>query len=95
MANIFWIDKERKKYYAKDVTNRHLLNIIKYIAKGGGYLSFLSYNVINDIYDEAIMRGLRPNCTRSELLKAYDIRISDYECAMEQDFTIQRWHGQD
>lgn len=95
MNSIFWIDKQDKKYKSNDVTDRHLLNIINYIAKGGGYLYFLSERVIDDIYDEALLRGLKPAYRRSELKSKYDERIADYELALEEEVNQQHWHGQD
>lgn len=94
MDKIFWIDKYDKKYKSSDVSDRHLLNIINYITKGGGYLFFLNHQVIDDIYDEAIIRGLKPKHRRSELKDKYDERMSEYEYALLESVNQEHWHGQ-
>lgn len=91
----FWIDKEDRKYKANEISDSHLINIINYIAKGGGYLFFLSERVIDDIYDEAITRGLKPKFRRSELKAKYDERMADYEYALVESVYQEHWYGQD
>lgn len=94
----FWEGKD-KNYTKDEVTDSHLLNIINFIANGKGYLHFLNHKVIHDIYDEAIIRGLKPNYTRSNLLNSYDERLSDYEYEFEMQIISELehefWHGQD
>lgn len=95
MRKTFWIDKYHKKYKPSEIADTHLLNIIQHIFKGGGYLSFLSHDAIDDIYDEALIRGLKPKYRRSELKAIYDERMADYEYALMEEVNMQHWHGQD
>ena len=56
---IFWIDKNLKQYYKKEVDDNYLMNIAKALTRGVGDTSFvLSGNVISNIYEECFNRGL-------------------------------------
>lgn len=78
MKKVFWIDENNNKYKSDEISDEYLLIIIKYISMGGGYLFFLNERVIDDIYDEALIRGLKPKTERSELKNKYNERKADY-----------------
>lgn len=80
-----WEDKDKKGLDSTQIDNRYLLNIIKFISSGGGDLSFISEDKIDDIYDEALVRGLKPKQKRSELKMAYRNKRNSYQSAIEDE----------
>lgn len=95
----FWEDVNYNKLSKQQVDDRYLLNIICFIARGKGRLSFLNEDKIDDIYDEAILRGLKPKYTRSECKMAYRGKSDEFEeafhSAMMKEIEQEFWHGQD
>lgn len=67
MKETAWIDIDFNEYTMDEITDRYLLNIIKFMAKGGGYNDFLTYEKRQDLVDEAIRRGLIKDSVDSEL----------------------------
>ena len=56
---IFWIDKHGQEYYKSEIDNDYLLNIAKGLTRGVGHTDFcLENNVISNIYEECVNRGL-------------------------------------
>ncbi|MED1125555.1 hypothetical protein [Bacillus atrophaeus] len=65
---IAWIDISRKSYYMEEISDAYLLNIIKFVNKGGGYLDFLTEEKIINLFKEADRRCLKHGCSLSKAL---------------------------
>lgn len=61
--NIVWEDVKRNKYLLSDIGSSHLLNILKFIQRGGGYGKYVVYSNIRMLHEEALRRGLKPHAT--------------------------------
>lgn len=57
---VAWIDVDNNEYSLSDISDEHLLNILNFINRGGGYDSFVTVPVVGNLYSEAIERGLKP-----------------------------------
>ena len=54
----FWIDKNHKRYFRKEIDNKYLMNIAKALTRGVGDSNFVNQRVIEDIFEECFNRGL-------------------------------------
>lgn len=63
-----WIDINTREYKLCNITDSHLLNILNFITRGGGYDSFMSVEVIERLYNEAIKRELKPHYSLNRTL---------------------------
>lgn len=58
MKQVAWIDINNKHYTMNEISDAHLLNILKFIGDGGGYGHFLTVDKTGDLLKEAFDRGL-------------------------------------
>lgn len=69
---IAWMDINRKSYYMEQISDEYLLNIIKFVSKGGGYLNFLTEKKIRNLFREADIRGLKHECSLSKAILLFN-----------------------
>lgn len=74
-----WCDKNYKTYTLKEIDDRYLLNILKFISNGGGYTEFMSEKTITLLFNEAKKRGIKHNYELEQLISAYYQKLSDEE----------------
>jgi hypothetical protein len=55
---VAWIDKNYKHYSMDEISDSHLINILRFISDGGGYDHFLTEGKIINLLKEAFDRGL-------------------------------------
>lgn len=70
MKNIAWIDVHHRKYTLSQLDDGHLMNIIKFIYRGGGYDQFLTREKVANLYVEARKRGFKFHFSLKELQMA-------------------------
>lgn len=75
-----WQDINGNKYELEDIDNRYLLNILRFIQKGGGNISFLDDRKIKKLYNEAIKRKLNIEYPLIMLIKAFHEKIYLWAC---------------
>ena len=56
MKNYVWQDIKGNKYLLKEIDDRYLFNILRFILKGGGNVDFLDVDKIKKLYNEANKR---------------------------------------
>lgn len=69
--NYVWCDRNYNYYTLEDIDDRYLLNILKFISNGGGYVYNINANNIRSLYEEASRRNLKHNYDLRDLLLAY------------------------
>ena len=79
-----WKDIKGNKYELKDIDDKYLLNILKFIKNGGGYVSFLDDEKIEKLYEEAIIRKLKIEYKLKMLIDSFHEKL--YFCACEPDW---------
>jgi hypothetical protein len=73
-----WVDINGKEDAIEEIDDRYLLNILKFISRGGGYTCFMSDEIITKLYKEADRRKLKHS------LKLKDLTIAFHtKCAFE------------
>lgn len=75
--NKYWIQKDSTEILVKDMTDKHIMNIIRMIENGA---SFDSEENLSWVLDESVERGLIDQKKRDEL---YDANEIERECAAE------------
>lgn len=85
IGEIAWIDGSGKKYRIEDITDRHLINILRFVCDGGGYITFLNERNIKRLFDEAKRRRLKHNYKVQDAIHAYYSKLS-YECQVCTDW---------
>lgn len=55
---IFWIDKNYKRYFKKEIDDNYLMNIAKALTRGVGDSNFVNSEIIQDVMEECFNRGL-------------------------------------
>jgi hypothetical protein len=55
---VAWIDKNYEHYSMSDISDTHLINILRFIGEGGGYDHFLTEGKIINLLTESFSRGL-------------------------------------
>lgn len=78
-----WADVNGKCYTINDIDDRYLLNILKFIARGGGYTDFLNNDRIKKIYYEAKKRNIKHKFSLAELQGAINFKI-ECECQNQE-----------
>jgi hypothetical protein len=53
-----WIDRNYKHYHMSEIEDGHLINILGFMTRGGGYAHFLTNSKIKALFNEANKRGL-------------------------------------
>lgn len=66
---IAWIDKDRKEYEMRDLTDDHLKNVLNLISRGGGHDDFVNKEVIISLYREGVARGIKIRFGLKELIE--------------------------
>lgn len=74
MNTYAWVDRDYKYYRMDEISDRYLLNILKFLCRGGGYLSFLSQERIVNLFRESDRRGLNHEYDLSHAIMLYDAR---------------------
>jgi len=74
-----WADINGKCYTIDEIDDRYLLNILKFIARGGGYTDFLDDDRIKKLYYEAKKRKIKHGLKLAELQSALAFKI-ECEC---------------
>lgn len=69
--DIVWCDVNNNKYTLKEIDDRYLLNILRFISRGGGYKDFLDEGKIRKLYNEANRRKIKHNLKLVDLISAY------------------------
>lgn len=59
MNEIAWIDVYGRKYTMDEISDEHLLNIVKFVSNGGGHPHFMTEEVIRNLFIEVDRRGFR------------------------------------
>lgn len=77
-----WCDINGKKYILQEIDDRYLLNILKFIARGGGYTDFLSEEKIKKLYNEATRRNIKHNLKLKDLLNEFYDKLN-FVCQSE------------
>ena len=55
---IFWIDKNKRRYWKSEVSDQYLINIANALVKGIGHIGFCTAERIDNIFEECYLRGL-------------------------------------
>ena len=76
---IAWIDKNRKEYRLNEITDSHLLNLLTYVYKGGGWDSFVNLESMERLYDESLKRKLNYHIGKYTYMENIRQRIVDDE----------------
>lgn len=84
MDNIVWIDKNYNEYRMDEISDRHLLNIINFMGRGGGHVDFLTPKRIEDLFFEARKRGLDHNVSMIETIE--ELREKEEVIALREIF---------
>lgn len=84
-TTLVWEDIHCKQYTLQDLDDRYLANIVKFIAKGGGSISFLDENKIKKLHQEAVARGIKNLPTLRQCIYAYDQKLNEW--ALDADIT--------
>ena len=71
-----WEDINRKQYRLQDIDDVHLSNILLFISKGGGRVSFLTEDKIKKLYAEAEGRKLTIDVSVNDLISAFNYKVS-------------------
>lgn len=71
-----WEDINGNFYTLQDIDDRYLLNILRFIRKGGGYIDFLDEDKIKKLYEEARKRKLKFNILLDELINAFYEKVN-------------------
>lgn len=66
-----WVDRQLKRYKMEDIKDSHLLNILRYMCKGGGYVDYMSFEIIENLFAEADKRGLKHSNSIHMAIDAY------------------------
>lgn len=78
MRETVWVDINGKEYSIEEINDRYLLNILKFISRGGGYTYFMSDEMITKLYKEANRRKLKHSLKLKDLIIAFHTK-----CAFE------------
>lgn len=70
--NPVWVNVELKRLNLGEIDDRYLLNILEFLVGGGGYIIYLSKEVIKVLFEEAEYRGLEHKNSLKDALKAYE-----------------------
>jgi hypothetical protein len=71
---IAWIDRNYKEYSMDEILDSHLLNILRFMCKGGGYSYFLTTEKIINLFDEANKRNLKHSNKLIDALESRDLK---------------------
>ena len=71
MSEQVWKDKTGKLYTLKDIDDRYLLNIIRFLGNGGGHHMYLDEKKIKKIYKEAIKRNIEVDVSLEALISIH------------------------
>jgi hypothetical protein len=74
MLMIAWIDRGRRKYTMDEITDSHLVNILKFLCKGGGYMDFVTPEKIIELFEEAERRDLEHTQSLGTAIMLYGLR---------------------
>ncbi|MGV4321181.1 hypothetical protein [Bacillus mojavensis] len=74
MNTYAWVDRDYKYYQMEEISDRYLLNILKFMCRGGGYTSFLSHERIENLFKEADRRGLNHGYDLSHAIMLHDMK---------------------
>ena len=75
-----WQDVNGNKYELKDIDDKYLLNILRFIKNGGGYIAFLDDEKIEKLYNEAIRRKLKIKYKLKMLIDAFHEKLYFWAC---------------
>jgi hypothetical protein len=71
---IAWIDRGRRQYTMDEIEDSHLINILKFLCRGGGYMDFVTHEKIIALFEEADERGLKHNQNLGTAIMVYGLR---------------------
>lgn len=74
---VLWQDRQRNYLSANMISDRYLLNILRFICNGGGYYSFLSEQVIDNLFAEADKRELKHSFNKNDAIFHYRFKGLD------------------
>ena len=83
-----WCDINKNEYELKDIDDRYLFNILRFISNGGGYTEFLDDTKIEKLFNEAKKRNIKHNFTIEQLIDAFHEKLS-YEC--QENWWEEKW----
>lgn len=73
-----WVDRNLNRYKLEDISNSYLLNIIKFICDGGGFIDEMSERKIKMLFDEAKKRNLQHKFQLEEAISAYHKKAASF-----------------
>lgn len=92
---IVWIDRNRYEYSIDEIDNQYLMNIAKFLLKGGGYIYDTPDMItsINIIYNECINRGLisrdEANGYKEEVIK--NATRTQLALSVQKAYYVDKW----
>ncbi len=66
MKKVAWIDLYGRKYEMGAISDEYLINITKFISRGGGHSNFLTREIVINLFDELKRRGFPQHYERLE-----------------------------
>lgn len=73
-----WVDSEYNHYQMHEISNRYLLNILRFLENGGGWTTYVDRCTVEDIFEEANKRGLHHNYNvKLAILRNYNRRVEE------------------
>lgn len=73
-----WCDRNHRYWTLKEIDDRYLLNILRFISNGGGYTEAMNEKNITALFKEANKRKLKHNLKLKDLIIAFHTK-----CAFE------------
>jgi len=75
VKNIAWVDRDYNKYTLEEISNRYLMNILRFLCRGGGYTDYLDKDKIQTLFDEAEKRGIKHTIDIKDAFDAFETKI--------------------
>lgn len=89
--NKAWMTEDGTYLDMDEIADSHLLNIVKFLERGGGHSWFLDVVKIVDLFDETDRRGLSHRCSLGEAIRRFEEKSENYSEMLEYKYEIEEW----
>lgn len=91
--DVAWIDTNHNKLGMKSISDRHLLNILRFVEKGRGWASFLTDEKIQNLFNEASKRDIKHEFSVDLAVKNVNTKreIEESDNFLEDDDILMGW----
>ena len=68
MDKVIWVDRQGNHLVTDEISDRYLINILKFVSSGRGHLWFLDENIIDSLFKEADKRNIKHDARKEEAI---------------------------